>query len=176
MAKGQNDELDQKLYAAFWSKLQQAKFDIIYYSLHFNHYVVVARIIKYLIIGATSLATGAWMSWNGIPAISMICGIAILLLQAISAVSEWFPYESRKTELREMLAELEPLYLNMENDWRSIYGMKMSNPKIQDSIQWYDQKQAEIKRHYFKNDALTEIEKLRIKADEQTEEYFKYFK
>lgn len=176
MAKGQNDDLDEKLYAAFWSKLQQAKFDIVYYSLHFNRYVVVSRVIRYMIIGATSLATGTWMTWNGIPIIRKICSIAILILQAISAVSEWFPYESRKTELSEMLAELEPLYINMENDWRSIYGLKMSNPKIQEAIQSYDKRQADIKRHYFKNDALPEIEKLRIKADEKTEEYFKFFK
>lgn len=175
MAKGQKEELDEKLYAAFWSKLQQSKFDIIYYSAHFNRSTVVARVIKYAVIGATSLVTGAWMTWNHLPAVSTACGIAILVLQAVSAVSEWFPYESRKLELREMLAELEPLYLEMENDWRSIYGLKMTNTQIQEAIQRYDQRQAEIKRHYFKDDALPENEKLRIKADEQTEEYFKYF-
>ena len=77
--------------------------------------------------------------------------------------------------MREMLAELEPVYLEMENDWRSIQNLKMSNQKIQETIQKYDKKQAEIKRHYFKDDSLPDIDTLRLQADEKTEEYFKYF-
>lgn len=99
----------------------------------------------------------------------------ILAAQVVSAISEKFPYESRKLELREMIAELEPVYLEMENDWRSIQNLKMSNRKIQETIQKYDKKQVEIKRHYFKDDSLPELDKLRLQADEKTEEYFKYF-
>ena len=115
------------------------------------------------------------MNWASIPSVGTICGVVILILQAVSAISEHFPYESRKLELREMLAELNPLYLEMENDWRTIYSLKMSNSKIQEAIYRYELKQNNIKRHYFKDDALSDNEKLRTKADEKTEEYFKYF-
>lgn len=169
-----NDELDEQLYSTFWKKLQQSKYDLIYYGLHFNSCVKISRRIKYAIIGITSLATGAWMTWSAITIVGTICAIVILASQVVSAISEKFPYESRKLELREMLAELEPLYLEMENDWRSIQNLKMSNSKIQEAIQKYDKKQAEIKRHYFKDDALPEREKIRTKADDLTEEYFKY--
>lgn len=175
MAKLQNNELDEQLYNAFWSKLQQAKFDIVYFSEYFNHYTKISRDIKYIIVGATALATSVWMSWGSVSAVGTICGIVILVLQVVSAVSEYFPYESRKLELREMLAELNPLYLEMENDWRSICGLKMSNSKIQEAIHRYELKQVKIKRHYFKDDALPDNEKIRLKADEKTEEYFKYF-
>ena len=63
----------------------------------------------------------------------------------------------------------------MENDWRSIRNLEKSNSKIQEAIQNYDMKQEEIKRHYFKEDSLPESDKIRLKADEKTEEYFKYF-
>ena len=115
------------------------------------------------------------MTWSTIPVVGTICAITILVSQVISAISEKFPYESRKLELREMLDELEPLYLKMEDDWRSIQNLKMLNNKIQEAIQKYDRKQAEIKRHYFKDDALPEREKIRTQADDLTEEYFKYF-
>lgn len=170
-----NEQLDEKPYASFWSKLQQSKFDIIYYSAHFNRCTTVTRAIKYAIIGVTTLATGVWMTWSDISTLCNICAIVIVLLQVVSAVSERFPYETRKLELREMLAELESLYITMENDWRSISGLKISNERMQELILFYDQKQAEIKQHYFKDDSLPEREKLRIKADERTEEYFKYF-
>lgn len=170
-----NEELDEQLYSTFWKKIQQSKFDLNYYGLHFNSCVKISRWIKYAIIGTTTLTTGAWMTWSTIPVVGTICAITILVSQVISAISEKFPYESRKLELREMLDELEPLYLKMEDDWRSIQNLKMSNNKIQEAIQKYDRKQAEIKRHYFKDDALPEREKIRTQADDLTEEYFKYF-
>lgn len=170
-----DEELDEQIYSTFWKKLQQSKFDLIYYGLHFNNCVKISRWIKYAIIGITSLATGAWVTWSAITIVGTICAIVILASQVFSAISEKFPYESRKLELRELIAELEPVYLEMENDWRSIQNLKMSNPEIQETIQKYDKKQAEIKRHYFKDDSLPELDKLRLQADEKTEEYFKYF-
>jgi len=115
------------------------------------------------------------MAWDGLPIVKTTCAIIILASQVISAISEKFPYESRKLELRELIAELEPLYLEMENDWRSIQNLKMPNSKIQETIQHYDKKQAEIKRHYFKDDSLPEPDKFRLLANEKTEEYFNYF-
>lgn len=175
VVKTVNETLDEQLYNTFWLKLQQSKYDLIYYSLHFNGCISISRRIKYAIIGITALATGAWMTWSNIDIIGTICAIVILASQVVSAISEKFPYESRKLELREMIAELEPLYFEMENDWRSIRSLKKSNFKIQEAIQKYDTKQAEIKRHYFKDDSLPESNKLRLQADEKTEEYFKYF-
>lgn len=175
MGKFVNEKLDETIYSTFWHKLQQSKFDLIYYSLHFNSSTKISRNIKYFIIGVTSLATGVWLNWGDIACIGTVCAVIILLSQAFSAVSEKFPYESRKLELREMLAELEPVYLNMENDWRSIQSLSKSNSKIQELIQFYDGKQAEIKRRYFKEDSLPESDKIRKQADEKTEEYFKLF-
>lgn len=175
MEKTVNEDLDEQLYNTFWRKLQQAKYDLIYYGIHFDRCVSISRKIKYTIIGTTTLATGAWMTWSNIGIVAKICPIVILVLQVVSAISEKFPYESRKLELREMIAELEPLYLEMENDWRSIRNLEKSNSNIQDAIQNYDTKQAEIKRHFLKEDSLPESDKIRQRADEKTEEYFKYF-
>ena len=167
--------IDNTLYNGFWSKLQQFRFDITYYNIHFNACVRLARIIKYIIVGLTSLATGAWMSWNDIPVVSISCAIIILILQGVSAVSEWFPYEKRKNELRELTTELEPLYLEMESDWRKINCYEVDNEYVLKALDRYAQKQADITRHYLKDDALPERERYHLKADNLTEEYFKYF-
>lgn len=175
MEKIQNEALDEQLYATYWHKLQQAKYDLVYYEIHLDHCIRVIRRIKYLVIGVTSLATGAWMQWNDNSDVRIVCAILIWLLQGVSAISGIFPYEKRKLELREMITDLEPLYLQMENDWRIIQSLKMSNQDISDTILQYEQKQAAIKKHYFKDDSLPGREKFRTKADESTEEYFKYF-
>ena len=175
MEETKNETIDDTLYNGFWSKLQQFKFDIIYYNVHFNACVRITRTIKYVIVGLTALATGAWMSWNDISVVSITCAIVILILQGVSAISEWFPFEKRKNELRELTAELEPLYLEMESDWRKINCYEVNDDYVLEALNIYAQKQADIKRHYFKDDALPESEKYHAKADDLTEEYFKYF-
>lgn len=167
-------KIDEELYKAFWGKLQQAKFDIIYFNVHFNRCIKVARVLKYLIAGVTALATGAWITWGGVSIIGTICAIVIWVFQGISAIAEWFPYEKRKVELHDMVKELEPLYIEMENEWRNVQGGKISNKHVQERLLYYETKQMEIKNHYFKNDTLPERENIRKKADDLTEEYFKF--
>lgn len=167
--------VDETLYNAFWHKLQQFKFDLYYYDEHFKRCIFVSRTIKYSIIAATTLATGAWMNWNSMPGICVACAIMILLLQAASAVSELLPFEKRKLELRELSTELEPLYIDMEADWRKVQALEVTNEDIRALMQSYALKQANISKHYFKDDALPQKEKLWANADNLTEEYFKHF-
>ncbi len=171
----QKEVLDKQLYEAYWRKLQQFKFDLIYYAIHFNRCTTIIRAIKYIVIGITSLATGAWITWNAKPSIGVICAVLIWLLQGVSALSEKFPFEGRRLELREMIAELEPLYIQMENEWRTIQSLEMDNQEIRKAILQYDQRQLEIKKHYFKDDALPERKKAEIKANDLTEKYFATF-
>jgi len=167
--------VDETLYNAFWNKLQQFKFDLYYYDEHFKRCITVSRTIKFSIIAATTLVTGAWMSWNSITGICVACAILIWLLQAASAVSELLPFEKRKLELRELSTELEPLYIDMETDWRKVQALEVTNEDIRILMQSYASKQVNINKHYFKDDALPQIEKLRTNADNLTEEYFKHF-
>ncbi len=169
------EKIDKTLYSAFWSKLQQLKFDVNYYDVHFKHCVKTSRIIKYVVAVVTSLATGAWMNWNDISFIGVSCAVIIWLLQAFSAFSEWLPFEKRKSELRELSAELGVLYIEMEADWRKIQSLETTNEEIRDLLPEYALRQADISKHYFKDDALPIKEKLRTKADELTEDYFRYF-
>lgn len=173
MVPVQEEALDEKLYATFRNKLQRTKDDTFYLREHFNRYTKISRRIKYIFAGGAALATGAWMIWWESTAVRIVCSVVILILQVASAISEHFPYESRKLELRDMLTELEQLYAEMENDWRSICSSRMPNSKIQEAIYQYDKKQIDIKRHYFKDDALPENGKLKTKANKKTEEYFK---
>ena len=175
MSEIKTEEIDETLYNAFWSKLQQLKFDVIYYDVHFKRCVKNSRTIKYLVATVTSLATGAWMNWNNLPKVGVVCAVLIWILQAFSAFSEWLPFEKRKSELRELSTELDALYIEMEADWRKIQSSEMTNDKIRELLPNYAHKQANISKHYFKDDALPTSEKMRTKADELTEDYFKHF-
>lgn len=168
-------KVDEDLYNAFWRKLQQFKFDITYFSVHFDACVKALRWIKYSIVGGTAIATGVWMTWNNVSGVGTVSAVLILLLQALSAISEWFPYENRKLELREMLTELEPLYIDMENEWRKINRLEKTDKQIQGAILRYSQKQLDIKNHFFKDDSLPIRKRLEQKATILTSKYFEYF-
>lgn len=165
--------INEATYNAFWSKMQQFKFDIVYYCVHFNACININRKIKYFVVFTTAIFTGIWMKWHTLSRINTVCGVAIIALQALSAISELFPYEKRKNELRELIAELEPLYLEMENDWRRINSCEVDDEYARVALDKYAKKQIEIKNHFFKDDTLPEKEKYRTKADNLTEEYFK---
>lgn len=167
--------IDTTLYNAFWRRMQQLRFDIFYYDEHFKSCVLVSRFIKYFVVAITSLATGIWMNWNDVDVVRFVCSVVILILQVFSAVSERLPFEARKLELRELSAELEPLYIAMESDWRRVQALEVTNEELRFLIQNYALHQDNICKHYFKDDALPVKEKIRTKADNLTEEYFKNF-
>lgn len=175
MSKVVNDCLDEKIYNTFWNKLQQFKFDLFYYNEHFRFCNNVSKGIKYAIVGMTTGATTVWLSFSENQTITKICGILIIALQIVSAVSELFPYEKRKSELRDVSFELGKIYIDMEDDWRKIQNLELTNSEIKEKIKSYDLKLLETSQHYFKDDALPEKEKLRLNADIKTEEYFNYF-
>ena len=176
MAKTQTiEEIDTRTYNSFWGKMQQFKHDLHYLSIMNNHYVFLSRMLKLIPFAGTFIATSVWMSWHNNDIIAVICPIVIFIMQAITAITEKLPYDDRKSELRELLDELRPLYSEMENDWRNYSSFEISNKEMREKILFYDQQQEIIKKHYMKNDALPIVERFRKKADDMTAEYFQNF-
>lgn len=159
----------------YWHKLQQLKFDIIYYSLHFNRCIFLIRIIKYILAGLTSLSFALLMGFSEIKGIVFSCGIIGIIMQVFIAISNIFPYEDRKNDLREMSNELDKLYNEMENDWNQISNGEINLEDIKDIIKKYTCKQSEIQKNYLKNDLLPEKKRIINLANKKVEEYFKNF-
>ncbi len=166
-------EYDTKTQETYWHKLTQFKFDLIYYSLQFSFCVRIMRWIRISSAVMTALVTGAWMNWNEITAVRVICAIMIFVLQAVSAGAELLPYDKRKQEIREMLNLLGPIYDEMEADWLKVSGGQYTKEEIRNITYAYAAKQRDIHQHFFKDDALPEKKKLEKKADEETSVYFK---
>lgn len=166
------DEMQFQTQRCYWIKLQQFKFDLIYYSLHFSDCTSKLRSIKYISTVGTIVATFIWRKWSNVDCVDIVCMILIFLLQILSAVSEQFPYEKRRQELREMCNELAPLYIKMESDWRWIANGKYNIAEIEKLIKQYETRQSNIKKHYFKEDTLPEKKRIENNANIKTKEYF----
>lgn len=159
----------------FWNRLQQLKFDIIYLSLQFKRCVTISRTIKYLIVGLTTLSSGILIGFYSIKQLAIACSVFIIFLQVFSAVSEYFPFEKRKDEIRELCNELEELYNKMEYDWRILFNDDKSTSEINEYINSYASNITKLEKYYLKDDALPEIKKITQKAEFKTSEYFKNF-
>ncbi len=164
-----------KIQQVYWNKMYQFKFDLIYYSLYFNLCVSIMRLIKYISVGLTVLVTGIWMNWYYIQSVSVSCAIVILIIQAFNALSELFPFDNRKLEIREMSNELDNVYLQMEADWLKISDGELTITEITSLIQTYAKKRADIEKHYFKNDSLPYNKRIDNHANDKVESYFKNF-
>ena len=136
MAKTQTiEEIDTRTYNSFWGKMQQFKHDLHYLNIMNNHYVFLSRMLKLIPFAGTFIATSVWMSWHDNDIVAIICPIIIFLMQAITAIAEKLPYDDRKTELRELMDELRPLYAEMENDWRNYSSFEISNKEMREKIE-----------------------------------------
>ena len=156
----------------YWNRLTQLKFDLNYYSYEFKHCVRCQRWIKGAFLLLTALFTGAWTTWGDIESVKWVCSIAIFILQAVNSISEIFPYETRKEELREMSSLLEPIYDDMETDWFRVSAGELDDDEITDKIRTYSREIMNIKRHYFKDDAIPDNKKIKAKAKEEADTYF----
>ncbi len=156
----------------FWKNLQQFKFDINYYNIHFSSSVNIIRRVKYADCGLTTLFTGAWMTWNTIKWVSALCAGGIVVLRVLSVINELLPYSKRASEIREMTNELDKLYIEMENTWMQIANGELTKQEIIEQNNQYKNKQLEIKTHYFKEDFLPERKRIVKKATKKTAKYF----
>lgn len=163
---------DCQVQERYWFRLTQFRFDLNYYSYYFKHCVKCQRWIKGTLLLFTTLFTSIWTSWGDYASVKWICSIAILALQTVNSISEIFPYENRKQELREMGCLLEPVYDEMESDWLKVASGEMSVEEIDIKILEYARKRREIEQHYFKDDALPDNVTIKERATSETNLYF----
>ena len=156
----------------FWSKMTRLKYDICYYERYFARCVLISRILTGITVGGTSIATLLWMEYHEIAAFAQWCPYVILALQIMSVFKDHFPYDGRKNALRELTDELVPIYEDMEADWQMISIGSYEEEEIISKATSYAKEIEKIRKHYFKDDALPEIEKLIQKSDEEVDRYY----
>lgn len=175
MAVIQEIETNTTAQEAFWRKLQQFRFDLFYYNNHYKNCVTTQRWIKYVVVGLTSASTLIWMQWSTSHTVTTVCSVSILVLQVFNAISDLFPFNNRRDELRSLTDDLDPLYIEMESTWRKIAEGKLTLSEIYRSVDDFAQRRLQIERNYLKNDALPERKRIRKNAENKTHDYFENF-
>lgn len=86
------------------------------------------------------------------------------------------PYENRKLDLREAIALLNPVYLEMESVWHSISRSEIVGKQIDKQTVVFQNRIHEIKNGFLKNDSLPRRKKLENRVNAEANEYLKIFK
>ena len=130
--------------------------------------------LRWLHIGTavlTAAAASAWMGWNSVVWIKMICPIVIFALQALNVGIELLPYDNRKQELRDLISALEPLYNKVEHDWSIISHEDLGWQEIEAKVFSFRNENTEIAKNYFKNDSLPQVKRIIKKATNAADNY-----
>lgn len=157
----------------FWNKLGQKKFDLYYYDAHFQRCIKINRIFKIIISVGTIIPSAIFMNWYELEYVRTICFFAILALQLLNAFFENLPFERRRAQLVDISREINEVYNDMERDWFKIVKGELELNEIDEKLFLHIKKCDNIYLHYFKEDALPKIPKLKVIAQEQADEYMK---
>ena len=158
----------------FWKTLQQQKHNIIYYELHAERCTRWLRALKYITAGLSAIASIVGINFIGSSCqlVAIIVTIVALLLDFLVVMIDQFPFEKRRSELRELIRELKDDYINMENDWYSIVNGKYTETEISELLSKYKRIFNNKEKPYLKDDVLPEKKRLIRKAEKITREYF----
>lgn len=157
----------------FWKKMMFLKNDIVYYDFYLSHCVRISKVFTVLIAGGTSIVTLLWMEYLNNAIVSKYSPLFILGLQIASVFKDFFPYDSRKNELRDLNDELRPIYEEMEEDWQKMYLQKYTEEDIIQKSKSYALEIEKTKKYYFKDDAIPHNKRLLRKAENEVIQYYK---
>ena len=157
----------------YWSKMGQLKFDLFYYSFHFELCILILRSLHIGTAVITAAAAGAWMGWNSVGWIKIVCPIVILALQVLNVGVELLPYDNRKQELRDLIGALEPLYNKVERDWSIISYGDLGWQEIEEKVFSFRNENSEIAKNYFKNDSLPQVKHIIKRAKTAADNYMR---
>ena len=145
------------------------KFNLCYYSRHYNSCILINRCITIIL---AVFSSGAMATWIVEEKIGFFCGLIIVLMQVLSVVNEFLPYKKRIQDLSEMITKLSSIYDDMESKWFTVASGEIENKEINELLYSYKKKWSNTTNKYLVVDSLPENEKIVSKANEDKEKYF----
>lgn len=158
-----------EMQSRYWNTMTQYKFNLCYYSRHYNSCILINRCITIIL---AVFSSGAMATWIVEEKIGFFCGLIIVLMQVLSVVNEFLPYKKRIQDLSEMITKLSSIYDDMESKWFTVASGEIENKEINELLYSYKKKWSNTTNKYLVVDSLPENEKIVLKANEDKEKYF----
>ena len=170
-----HEQTSEHFAAAYWTLLTQTEFDLCFYEEHYKRNLLVSRVLSWTPRIITTITAMAWMQWNEVEWLRQLCLYVIFAMQAAEVLINHLPYQARVSELRDLINELQPLFRELEAQWREIEEGQLTLAEINAAIMERTQQVDQVKRHYLKEDELSENAKIVRRASDKMERYFQHY-
>ena len=114
------------------------------------------------------MSIAGWAIWQEH---SFVWGLIIAGSQVVTAIKRFFPYATRINQLQGVVAELEILFVQMENDWYGVSEGSLSEQSIHRLNSDFRAKKPDIIRKYISKTTLPDQQSLREKAEFLAKQY-----
>lgn len=111
----------------FWRELDQLRIHATYIEAYYEKTVRTDRFVSMVLAVASSGSIAGWAVWNNY---SYVWAFIVAISQVINAVKSYLPYSKRLKSLNALSAELESLFLSMENHWFNVAEGYLSDEEI----------------------------------------------
>ncbi|SMC20428.1 hypothetical protein SAMN02745857_00956 [Andreprevotia lacus DSM 23236] len=111
----------------FWRELDQLRIHATYIEGYYEKTAQTDRIISMLLAVTSSGGIAGWAVWSEY---QYVWAFLVAASQVVNAVKGYLPYSKRLKALSTLSAELESLFLSMENHWFNVSEARLNNEEI----------------------------------------------
>lgn len=153
----------------YWNYLVQTKASVYYLDICAETTYKSERNINVFCAIASSASIAAWATWTEL---AYVWGFIIATSQVLTAAKEFFPYAKRLQMLKQFVAEMKIIYINMEQDWFPVAEGKLSEKEIHSLLFMYKKKVLDLESAYLSEQILVEKIEFAKEADRRCNDYF----
>jgi hypothetical protein len=111
----------------FWRELDQLRIHATYIEAYYEQSVRTDRFVNMFLALASSGSIAGWAVWNEY---QYVWAIIVASSQVVNAIKSHLPFTKRIKALGALSAELESLFLSMENHWFNVAEGRLSEEEI----------------------------------------------
>lgn len=156
----------------FWREFDQLRIHATYIEGYYEKTVQIDRFINMLLAVASSGSIAGWAVWNEY---HYVWAFIVAASQVINAIKGYLPYSKRLKALNTLSAELESLFLSMENHWFNVAEGRLNDEEIHKlHMKLKEQRRLIIQKNIGAID-LPHDQSMMNEATESSKIYFKNF-
>lgn len=156
----------------YWNEFYTLKYDEHYLGVLFSRTDTIDRWIKAVLAIASTGSIGAWAVFREY---AFLWGFIIAASQVLNALRGVLPYKERMKALPGLIKDIAELANDAEDTWLSIQSGKVTDAAIQPRLADLKRKKQRALNKHFANMPIPTHERVRVEAENATDEYVKKF-
>lgn len=153
----------------YWNYLVQVTGQSHYLNIYRERSEEVKDRLNIILAIASSVALGAWVTWQGL---EKAWALVIVGSQIMSAIMPYLPYSRRIEILGDATRDFRNLSMRVEVNWFKVADGRLSEDEINELLTAFRKEQLEIEDRFLSKVRLTDNPHLAKQSEEWAHKYF----